>query len=170
MVKRALTDIDVKEKKVLVRVDFNIPIDQGIGTMKDYDHRLRSTLPTIDYLVGQSSKVILCSHLGRPHGQVDESLRLSPIGDRLSELLGIPVTSLEDCVGPEIYGRVDNMDFGDIILLENLRFYPGEEENDPDFARQLSEIADVFIMDAFAVAHRPHASVVGVTEYLPSAM
>jgi phosphoglycerate kinase len=170
MVKRALTDIDVKEKKVLVRVDFNIPIDQGIGTMKDYDHRLRSTLPTIDYLVGQSSKVILCSHLGRPHGQVDESLRLSPIGDRLSELLGIPVTSLEDCVGPEIYGRVDNMDFGDIILLENLRFYPGEEENDPDFARQLSEIADVFIMDAFAVAHRPQASVVGVTEYLPSAM
>jgi phosphoglycerate kinase len=170
MVKRALTDIDVKDKKVLVRVDFNVPIEQGIDIVKNYDHRLRSTLPTIEYLIGQSSKVILCSHLGRPKGQIVENLRLAPIGDRLSELLRIPVTSLEDCVGTQVNSMVDNMDFGDIILLENLRFYPGEEKNDPDFAKQLSGIADVFIMDAFGVCHRPHASVVGVTEYIPSAM
>jgi len=170
MVKRALTDIDVKEKKVLVRVDFNLPIEQGIDIIRDYDHRLRSTLPTIEYLIGQSSKVILCSHLGRPKGQIVENLRLAPIGDRLSELLKLPVTSLEDCVGTHVHKSVENMDFGDIILLENLRFHPGEEKNDQGFAKQLSEIADVFVMDAFGVSHRPHASVVGVTEYIPSAM
>tara|TARA_B100000029_G_scaffold106879_3_gene97670 strand:+ start:5670 stop:6866 length:1197 start_codon:yes stop_codon:yes gene_type:complete len=170
MPKRALTDLDVKGKRVLVRVDFNVPIEQGIDAIALYDQRLRSTLPTIKYLRDQSSIVILCSHLGRPKGEVDETLRLAPIGDRLSQLLGCPVTSLSDCIGEKVSTHINELVPGDVVLLENLRFHPGEEKNEDGFIKSLASLADVFIMDAFAVAHRSHASVVGVTKHLPSAM
>jgi len=153
-----------------VRVDFNVPIEQGIEAISDYDQRLRATLPTIQYLINQDCKIILCSHLGRPGGSVKEELRLAPVGDRLANLLGMPVLNLADCVGPEIESAIDAMASKDIILLENLRFHPEEEKNDPNFAEQLASMADLFIMDAFAVAHRAHASTVGINEFLPSAM
>ena len=153
-----------------MRVDFNVPIEQGIEAISDYDQRLRATLPTIQYLIDQDCKIILCSHLGRPGGSVKEELRLAPVGDRLANLLGMPVLNLDDCVGPEIESAIDAMASKDIILLENLRFHPEEEKNDPNFAEQLASMVDLFIMDAFAVAHRAHASTVGINEFLPSAM
>ena len=168
--KKTLTDLNISGKKVLVRVDFNVPIEQGIEAISDYDQRLRATLPTIQYLINQDCKIILCSHLGRPGGSVKEELRLAPVGDRLANLLGMPVLNLADCVGPEIESAIDAMASKDIILLENLRFHPEEEKNDPNFAEQLASMVDLFIMDAFAVAHRAHASTVGINEFLPSAM
>ena len=153
-----------------MRVDFNVPIEQGIEAISDYDQRLRATLPTIQYLINQDCKIILCSHLGRPGGSVKEELRLAPVGDRLANLLGMPVLNLADCVGPEIESAIDAMASKDIILLENLRFHPEEEKNDPNFAEQLASMVDLFVMDAFAVAHRAHASTVGINEFLPSAM
>ena len=170
MIKRSLTGLDMAGKRVLVRVDFNIPIEQGIDAIASYDQRLRATLPTIHYLLERDCKVILCSHLGRPGGKVTEDLRLAPIGDRLGFLLGKPVKSVKDCIGPEVASAVVDMAPGDVVLLDNLRFYPGEEKNDPGFSRDLAANADCFVMDAFAVAHRPHASTVGVPELLPSAM
>ena len=170
MTKRSLTGLDVAGKRVLVRVDFNIPIEQGIEAIASYDQRLRATLPTIHYLLERDCKVILCSHLGRPGGKVTEDLRLAPIGDRLGFLLGKPVKSVKDCIGPEVASAVADMASGDVVLLDNLRFYPGEEKNDPEFSRDLAANSDCFVMDAFAVAHRPHASTVGVPELLPSAM
>jgi phosphoglycerate kinase len=170
MTKRSLTGLDVAGKRVLVRVDFNIPIEQGIEAIASYDQRLRATLPTIHYLLERHCKVILCSHLGRPGGKVTEDLRLAPIGDRLGFLLGKPVKSVKDCIGPGVESAVADMAPGDVVLLDNLRFYPGEEKNDPAFSRELAANADCFVMDAFAVAHRPHASTVGVPELLPSAM
>jgi phosphoglycerate kinase len=169
MAKRTLDDINVRDKRVLVRVDFNVPIEQGIETLASYDHRLRATLPTIQRLLDQGCKVILCSHLGRPRGKVSEELRMAPVAERLSLLLSRPVKSLEDCTGPEVEAAVARMSPGDIIMLENLRFHPGEEQNDPDFVKALASLAEVFVMDAFAVAHRAHASTVGVPQYLPSA-
>ena len=169
MAKLTLGDINVRDKRVLVRVDFNVPIEQGIETLASYDHRLRATLPTIQRLLDQGCEVILCSHLGRPRGKVSEELRMAPVAERLSLLLSRPVKSLEDCIGPEVDAAVARMSPGDIIMLENLRFHPGEEQNDPDFAKALASLADVFVMDAFAVAHRAHASTVGVPQYLPSA-
>ena len=170
MFKKTLTDLNISGKKVLVRVDFNVPIEQGIEAISDYDQRLRATLPTIQYLIDQDCKIILCSHLGRPGGSVKEELRLAPVGDRLADLLGMPVLNLADCVGPEIESAIDAMASKGIILLENLRFHPEEEKNDPNFAEQLASMVDLFIMDAFAVAHRAHASTVGINEFLPSAM
>ena len=169
MAKRTLNDLDVKGKRVLVRVDFNVPIEQGVETLASYDHRLRATLPTIQYLLEQNSRIILCSHLGRPGGEVVESLRMAPVGERLSVLLARPVKSLKDCIGPKVEGTVAAMSAGDIVMLENLRFDSGEEENDPRFAEALASLAEVFVMDAFAVAHRTHTSTVGVSGYLPSA-
>ena len=170
MTKRSLTGLDMAGKRVLVRVDFNIPIEQGLEAIASYDQRLRATLPTIHYLLERDCKVILCSHLGRPGGKVAEDLRLAPIGDRLGFLLGKPVKSVKDCIGPEVASAVADMAPRDVVLLDNLRFYPGEEKNDPGFSRDLAANADCFVMDAFAVAHRPHASTVGVPELLPSAM
>ena len=170
MVKRALSGLDVDGKRVLVRVDFNIPIEQGIEAIAAYDQRLRATLPTIRYLVERDCRVILCSHLGRPAGRVSESLLLAPVGDRLAQLLGQPVKSLDDCIGPDVAAAVDAMQPRDVVLLENLRFHPGEEANDAEFALSLASLADCFVMDAFAVAHRAHASTVGVPSILPSAM
>ena len=155
---------------MLVRVDFNIPIEQGIEAIAGYDQRLRATLPTIRHLIDKGCRTILCSHLGRPRGKVDDALRLGPVGDRLAFLLGHPVKSLPEVTGPEVEAAVAEMSAGDVVLLENLRFDAGEEANDPEFAKSLAALADYFVMDAFAVAHRAHASTVGVTEYLPSAM
>ena len=155
---------------MLVRVDFNVPIDQGIEGIELYDQRLRATLPTIQYLIDQGSKIVLCSHLGRPNGEVVEGLRLAPVGDRLSMLLGRPVNSLRESTGPVVAEALSQMSPGDVVLLENLRFHPGEEKNDGVFARELADAVDCFVMDAFAVAHRAHASTDGITKYLPSAM
>ena len=170
MTKRSLSQLDVNGKTVLVRVDFNVPIEQGAEFIANYDHRLRATLPTIEYLLERQCKVVLCSHLGRPGGKVDETLRLAPVGERLATLLGRPVTPLDDCVGPAVSGAVARMSSGDVCLLENLRFHGGEESNDAGFSAQLAGLADCFIMDAFAVAHRAHASTVGVPRHLPTAM
>ncbi len=170
MAKRSLSQLDVSGSRVLVRVDFNVPIEQGIEAIAGYDQRLRATLPTIRHLIDQGCRTILCSHLGRPRGKVDDSLRLAPIGDRLAFLLDHPVKSLPEVTGPEVDSAVSAMSPGDVVLLENLRFDDGEEANDPAFAQSLAALADYFVMDAFAVAHRAHASTVGVTEHLPSAM
>ncbi len=170
MAKRQLTQLDVAGKTVLVRVDFNIPIEQGVEIIAQYDQRLRATLPTIDYLLERDCKVVLCSHLGRPRGKVDEALRLFPVGDRLGVLLGRPVTSLSDCIGPDVASAVAAMASGQVYLLENLRFHEGEEKNDDAFSKELAALADCFVMDAFAVAHRAHASTVGLPRMLPSAM
>ena len=170
MPKRSLADLDAAGKTVLVRVDFNLPIEQGIEAIAGYDQRLRATLPTIQHLRERDCRVILCSHLGRPNGQVVEGLRLAPVGGRLESLLGSPVLCLQESTGPSVEGAVSASKPGDVILLENLRFSPGEEANDPGFARELAAPADCFVMDAFAVAHRAHASTVGVPALLPSAM
>ena len=170
MAKRSLSQLDVNGSRVLVRVDFNVPIEQGIEAIAGYDQRLRATLPTIKYLIERGCRTILCSHLGRPRGRVDESLRLGPVGDRLAILLGHPVKSLPEISGQEVEAAIVAMAPGDVVLLENLRFDAGEEGNDPAFCQGLASLADYFVMDAFAVAHRAHASTVGITEYLPSAM
>ena len=170
MAKRTLGQLDVSGKRVLVRVDFNVPIDQGIEGISLYDQRLRATLPTINYLVEQGSKVVLCSHLGRPKGEVVEELRLAPVGDRLAFLLERPVKSLPEITGPMVSDAIAAMAPGDVVLLENLRFNPGEEQNDEAFACELSDSVDCFVNDAFAVCHRAHASTDGITKFLPSAM
>ncbi|PKB68314.1 MAG: phosphoglycerate kinase [SAR202 cluster bacterium Io17-Chloro-G4] len=170
MAKRTVSQLDVAGKLVLVRVDFNIPIEQGVEAIASYDQRLRATLPTIRYLKDQGSRVILCSHLGRPGGKVVDSLRLAPVGDRLAKLLGSQVKCLSETIGPRVEDTVGSMQSCEVALLENLRFYAGEEKNDPDFARSLADLADCFVMDAFAVTHRAHASTVGLPGLLPSAM
>ena len=170
MKKKTIENIDARGKHVLVRVDFNVPIEQGVQYLASYDHRLRATLPTIRYLVGQNSKIVLCSHFGRPKGKVAEELRMEPVAKRLSELLSQPVLCLSDCVGTEVEAAVAGMAAREIIMLENLRFHPGEEKNDPEFSRCLASLGEWFVMDAFSVAHRAHASTVGVPLYLTSAM
>ena len=170
MAKRTLSELDVTGKRVLVRVDFNIPIEQGVEVIASYDQRLRATLPTIHYLLERDCRIILCSHLGRPGGKVVDALRMAPVGDRLAELLGHPVKSLADCVGPEVEADISSMEPGQVVLLENLRFHAGEEKNDPEFVGALASLADCFVMDAFAVTHRAHASTAGITSLLPSAM
>ena len=170
MGKRTLSDLDVANRRVLVRVDFNIPIEQGVEAIAAYDQRLRATLPTLRYLLERDCRIILGSHLGRPRGQADDTLRLAPVGDRLAALLDHPVKSLADCIGPAVAAEVGAMRPRDIVLLENLRFHPGEEQNSPEFAQELAALADCFVMDAFAVAHRSHASTVGLAHCLPAAM
>jgi phosphoglycerate kinase len=162
---KTIRDVDVAGRRVLVRVDFNVPLDDG--RVAD-DRRIREALPTLQDLRRRGARVILMSHLGRPEGTVVESLRLDPVARRLSELLGVPVRKLDDCVGPEVERAVAEMRDGDVVLLENLRFHPGEEANDPAFARALASLADLYVNDAFGTAHRAHASTVGVTRYLPA--
>jgi phosphoglycerate kinase len=166
MAKRTVKDIDVAKKKVLVRVDFNVPMKPD-GTITD-DTRIRACLPTIEYLINQQSRIILCSHLDRPGGKVVEELRLAPAATRLSELLRKPVEALNDCVGPQVEDAVSKLRDGDIVLLENLRFYLQEEANDPNFAQRLSYLADIYVDDAFGACHRAHASIVGIARYLPA--
>lgn len=167
MPKKIIKDMDLKGKRVLIRVDFNAPLDNDLNITDDI--RIRASLPTIKYAIDKGAKVILMSHLGRPDGKVVEKMRLSPVAKRLSELLGKPVLALEDCIGDEVKKAVSAMKDKDVVLLENLRFHPEEEANDANFAKELASLADVFINDAFGTAHRAHASTEGVTKYLPSA-
>lgn len=167
MDKLTVRDIDVVGKRVLVRVDFNVPLDEKTGTITD-DTRIRAALPTIKYLIERKAKVILISHLGRPKGKVVESLRLGTVAKRLSELLGQPVEITRDCVGPEVEKTVAELKGGQVLLLENLRFHPEEEAGDASFAQSLARLADIYVNDAFGAAHRAHASITGVTKYLPA--
>jgi len=167
MNKKTVRDIDLAGQRVLVRVDFNVPLDKKTGVITD-DTRIRAALPTIQYLVDHGAKVILCSHLGRPDGQVKDNLRLTPVAVRLSELLGRPVAKVDDCVGPDVTAAVARLGNGDVLLLENLRFHAEEEKNDPAFAQALASLANVYVNDAFGTAHRAHASTEGVTHHLPA--
>ncbi len=164
---RTLRDAQVSSKRVLVRVDFNVPLDPNTGEVAD-DTRIRATLPTIEHLVQQGARVILMSHLGRPEGKVVEKFRLDPVARRLAALLGRPVKKAPDCVGPAVEGMVAQLQPGEVLLLENVRFHPGEEANDPAFAEALARLGDIYVNDAFGAAHRAHASTVGVTRFLPA--
>lgn len=165
MNKKSVRDIEVAGKKVFVRVDFNVPLQDGV--ISD-DTRIRETLPTIQYLVEQGARVILASHLGRPKGQVVEEFRLTPVAHRLSELLGKPVVKVDETIGDAVKEEVNKLSDGDVLLLENVRFYPGEEKNDPEFAKALAELADIYVNDAFGAAHRAHASTEGIAHHLPA--
>ena len=158
-----LTEADLTGKRVFVRCDFNVPVDADRNITDDT--RIRAALPTIQALTSKGAKVILASHFGRPKG-VDEALRLTPVAKRLSELLGQTVVKTDDCIGDEAATKVAAMNNGDVVLLENVRFYPEEEKNDPEFAKKLASVADLYVNDAFGTAHRAHASTEGVTKYL----
>ncbi len=163
--KKTIEDIDVTGKRVLVRVDFNVPINNGeVGD----DTRIQAALPTLQYLLDHQASLILCSHLGRPKGKVEPEFSLKPVAGYLSKLLGQPVAFVEDCIGPVANRASKELEPGDVLLLENTRFHAGEKKNDQDMAKQLSELADVFVNDAFGSAHRAHASTAGVAQYLPS--
>ncbi|MBA7616633.1 Phosphoglycerate kinase [subsurface metagenome] len=164
--KKSLEDIDLKGKSIIMRVDFNVPLDKE-GNITD-DTRIRASLPSIKYVLGNGTKLILMSHLGRPKGQVKEELRLSPVGKRLSELLGKEVIQCKDSIGEETKKIVSGMQTGDVALLENLRFHKEEEANDPEFSRSLAEYADNYVNDAFGTAHRAHASTEGIAHRLPA--
>jgi phosphoglycerate kinase len=164
--KRSVSELDARGKRVLVRVDFNVPLEHGKITD---DTRIQAAVPTIKALKDQDAKVILVSHLGRPDGKVKADLRLAPIAKRLEELLGSPVATAADCVGPEAQRAVEALPAGGVLLLENVRFHAEEEKNDPEFAKQLASLADLYVNDAFGTAHRAHASTEGVARFLPSA-
>jgi len=165
MNKKTVRDIDVQGKRVLVRVDFNVPLKEG--SVAD-DTRIRAALPTLNYLLEHGAALILCSHLGRPKGKVVPELKMDPVAQRLSDLLGVSVKKLDDCVGPEVEKAARAMQPGDVILLENTRFHAGEKANDTDFARQLASLAEIYVNDAFGSAHRAHASTEGVAHHLPA--
>ncbi|MGD8403167.1 MAG: phosphoglycerate kinase [Anaerolineales bacterium] len=163
--KKTIRNIDFKGKRVLVRVDFNVPVKDGkVGD----DTRIRAALPTLNYLLEKDAVLILCSHLGRPKGQPLPEFSLKPVADRLSELLDKPVSFAEDCIGPKAEQAAKGLKPGDVLLLENTRYHAGETKNDPEMAKQLASLADVFVNDAFGTAHRAHASNVGVADYLPA--
>jgi len=162
--KKTVRDIDVSGKRVLVRCDFNVPLD---GSRITDDRRITEAIPTIKYLLEHGASVILASHLGRPKG-VSPEFSLAPVAKRLTELLGRPVNLLADCIGPEISKACSSLKPGDVVLLENVRFHPEEEANDPAFAKQLASLADVYVNDAFGTSHRAHASTEGVAHYLPA--
>lgn len=167
MPKKTINDLssaDLQGKRVLVRADFNVPLDDQ-GNITD-DTRIRAALPTINALTSKGAKVILCSHFGRPKNGPEDKYRLTPVGNRLSELLGKPVVKTNDCIGDEATAAVNAMQPGDVVLLENVRFYKEEEKNDPEFAKKLASVADLYVNDAFGTAHRAHASTEGVTKYL----
>jgi phosphoglycerate kinase len=165
MNKKTIRDVDIRGARVLVRVDFNVPLD---GETVTDDTRIRAALPTIQYLLDGGGTVILASHLGRPKGAPMPEFRMDPVARRLSELLGRPVHKLDDSAGPQIEAAVRAAQPGDVILLENTRFHPGETKNDPEYARQLAALADLYVNDAFGSAHRAHASTEGVAHYLPA--
>ena len=167
MAKRSLSSLsseDLSGKRVLVRVDFNVPVNEQ--SLITDDTRIRAALPTINDLVSKGAKVILSAHFGRPKGKVNDSMRLTPVSQRLSELLGKKVIKTDSCIGEDAQSKVQAMANGDVVLLENVRFFSEEESNDSDFARKLSSLADVYVNDAFGAAHRSHASTEGVTKYL----
>ena len=165
---KTVRDVDVQDKRVLMRADYNVPLNED-GTIAD-DFRIVASLPTINYLTERGAKVVLIAHLGRPKGQVNKKYSLAPVAQRLSELLNKPVAFVPDCIGEAVSNAADNMQSGQVILLENLRFHPEEEKNDAAFAEQLakSSRAELFVQDGFGVVHRPHASTAAITEILPS--
>lgn len=165
MNKKSIRDVDLKGKRVFCRVDFNVPMKEGKITDET---RIRAALPTIQYLVEQGAKVILASHLGRPKGQVVEELRLTPVAARLGELLGKDVKKADEAFGPVAQEMVTAMNEGDVLVLENVRFYAGEEKNDAELAKEFAALADIFVNDAFGAAHRAHASTAGIADYLPA--
>ncbi len=167
MAKLTIEQLNIKGKKVLIRSDFNVPLDEKQAITDD--RRITASLPTIKKVLAEGGSAILCSHLGRPKGQVKEEMRLTPVAKRLTELLGIPVKSATDCIGSEVDALKNNLVPGEVLLLENLRFHKEETENDTDFARKLASGADLFVNDAFGTAHRAHASTEGVTKYFKQA-
>lgn len=166
MTKRTVEDLDVAGKRVFVRVDFNAPMKHGVITD---DSKIRAALPTLRYLIDRGAKVIVATHLGRPKGKVVEELRTAPVAERLAALLDRPVMALRDSIGADVVTAIAGMEDGDVAMLENLRFYPGEEGNDPAFAQALADLADLYVNDAFGSSHRAHASIVGVPRLLPAA-
>ena len=165
--KLTIEDFDIKGKRVFIRADFNVPLDDNL--MITDDRRIRSTLPTINYAIDEGARVILSSHLGRPKGKVDPRFSLASVAKRLQRLLNKEVIFAPDCIGSQVEGLVSKMRDGDVMLLENLRYHPGEENNDEEFARSLAKLADLYVNDAFGATHREHASTVGMTKFLPSA-
>ena len=164
--KKTLKDMDFKGKKVLVRVDFNVPLKKGNVTDTT---RIKAALPTIEYLIREEAKVLLISHLGRPGGEVKEELRMDPVAKELANLLNKEVKKADESIGEDVKNAADNLENGEVLLLENSRFHAGEKANDPEYAKALASLADIYVNDAFGAAHRAHATTVGVTEYLPSA-
>jgi len=167
MNKLTVRDIDVRGKRVLVRVDFNVPLGYHTGEIKD-DSRIRATLPTIDYLTDNEARVILCSHLGRPRGKVNKKLSLNIVADRLSRILRQEVVFAGDCIGDAVEKQAAELKNGDVMLLENLRFHADEEKGSPSFTQALARLGDIYVNDAFGTCHRTHASIVGITSYLPA--
>lgn len=165
MNKKSVRDVEVTGKRVFVRVDFNVPLEDGKITD---DTRIRETLPTIKYLIENGAKVILASHMGRPKGQFVDSMRLTPAAVRLGELLGKPVVKADEAIGDAVKAQIAEMKDGDVLLLENVRFYAGEEKNDSELAKEFASLADLFVNDAFGAAHRAHASTAGIAQYLPA--
>lgn len=163
---RSIKDAALSGKRALVRCEFNVPFSDD-GTIAD-DKRISVCMPTIQYLVDQGAKVILCAHLGRPQGKVVESLKMEPVAVRVSDLLGKPVKKLNNCIGAEVRTAVEEMENGDVVLLENLRFHDGEKSGDPNFAKELASNADIYVNEAFGSSHREDASMLGVTKYIPS--
>ena len=168
MRKKTVRDVDVDGRRVLVRVDYNVPLDPESGRVLD-DTRIKATLPTIEYLREKGAKLILASHLGRPKGKREPSLSLWHVAERLSELLGSPVKTTGCCCGPVVQEMAHSLEAGEVLLLENLRFHREEEANDPEYAKALASLAEVYVNDAFGTAHRAHASTEGVARYLPAA-
>ena len=162
---KTVRDVDVGGRRVFVRADLNVPLDDGRITD---DTRIRASLPTLVHLLERGAIVILASHLGRPNGKVNDALRLKPVADRLSQLLGRPVRMTGDALGPGVQVAVEKLRPGDLLLLENLRFHAEEEANDPEFAKALASLADVYVNDAFGAAHRAHASTEGIAHHLPA--
>ncbi len=165
MNKKSIRDVELAGKRVFCRVDFNVPMQDGVITD---DTRIRAAVPTIRFMMEAGAKVILASHFGRPKGQVVEEMRLTPVAAHLSSLLGKDVRKLEDCHGADVEAAVERMESGDVILLENVRFHAGEEKNDPELAKSFAALADLFVNDAFGTAHRAHASTAGIAEYIPA--
>ncbi len=166
--KKTIRDVDVAGKRVLVRVDFNVPINSELKIVDDT--RISATIPTIKYLIEHKAKVILCSHMGRPNGEIDSKLSLRPVLARLSKLLDMPISFAEDVLAKSTVEMVNNMHDGEILMLENIRFYKQEEKNDETFAKNLAKLADIFVMEAFATAHRKHASTYGVAQHIPAVL
>ena len=165
--KKTVKDVDVRSKRVLVRVDYNVPLDAN-GNVSD-DKRITASLPTINYLLEQGARIILCSHLGRPKGEVKKEFSLAPVAKRLKELLpNVNIYFASDCIGEEAQQKAAALKDGEILLLENLRFHKEEEKNDPEFAKKLASLAEIYVSDAFGTVHRAHASTAGVAAYLPA--
>jgi len=166
--KLTIRDVNIRNKRVFIRVDFNVPLNSELNITDDT--RIRSALPTINYAIDEGAKIILASHLGRPKGKKNPALTLATVVKRLQRLLNKNVLFLDDCLGPDVEKAINNMESGDVVLLENLRFYPGEEGKDDEFAKKLAALADVYVNDAFGTSHRSHSSVVGITKYVRPAV